>query len=268
MKTLLLRNRNDIDYKLAYVLYFEKTKTFNIELLQDVDPIKLPIVLVLFYYRNIYSINSYYSQLWIQDRIIPIDRQNVGSILKEAKLKEYDIYKLLMLNHGRCSNDDYELIEINELPKDIQKRFAYKIKDIFPIKDNKVICFFQNGICKKVDIGKLKKDDRLYSRVLTNTDEFNRVSILPGGYGIGFQNNLNIEDYTLYKNGKTIDIEYEDLLFFLKHNLIDTNKATKILDCSRQNIDDLVKRGRLTPIIQTEKNKFFLLKDINERNDF
>ena len=268
MKTLLLRNKNEINYKLGYVLYFEKTKSFYIELNKDIDPVKLPIVLDLFFYRNIFSINSYFSKLWIQDRVVPIDRQNIGSILKEAKLKEYDLFKLLMLNNGRCTNDEFELVEVNKLPNNILKRFEYKVSDVIPIKNNKVLCFFANGVCKKIDIGKLKKDDRLFSRLLANPEEFNNVTTLPGGYGIGFQNNLNIEDYTLYEKGKTVDIEYEDFLSFVDHNIIDTHSACEILDCSRQNIDDLVKRNKLKPIKQGEKNKLFLLKDINNRNDF
>lgn len=268
MKILLLRNRHEIDYTLGYVLYFEKTKTFNIELLKDINPVKLPIVLDLFFYRNTFSINSYFSKLWIQDRVVPIDRQNIGSILKEAKLKEYDIYKLLMLDNGRCTNDEFELIEVKQLPKEIQDRFQYKINDVIPLKNNTVMCFFENGKCKKIDIGSLKKNDRLYSRLLNHPDEFNKVSTLPGGYGIDFGNDLNIDNLTLFKNGKTIDLEYDDLINFINFNTVDTASACKILDCSRQNIDDLIKRQKLSPIKESEKHKLFLLKDINSRNDY
>lgn len=268
MKILSLRNIYEKDYILGYVLYYEKSKTFYIELNDKINPVKLPIVLDLHYMRKQLSINSYYSYLWLKDRVIPENRQNIGSILKEAKLKEYDLFKLLMLNNGRCTNDEFELVEVNKLPNNILKRFEYKVSDVIPIKDNKVLCFFANGICKKIDIGKLKKDDRLFSRLLANPEEFNNVTTLPGGYGIGFQNNLNIEDYTLYEKGKTVDIEYEDFLSFVDHNIIDTHSACEILDCSRQNIDDLVKRNKLKPIKQGEKNKLFLLKDINNRNDF
>lgn len=268
MKILLLRNRQEIDYELGYVLYFEKSKTFNIELLKDINPVKLPIVLDIFFYRNTFSINSYYSKLWIQDRVVPIDRQNIGSILKQAKLKEYDVYKLLMLNHGRCVNDEFELIEVKQLPKELIDRFQYKVSDVIPLKNNKVMCFFENGKCKKIDVGELKKNDRLYSRLLSHPDEFNEVSTLPGGYGIGFGDDLNIDNITLYENGKTIDLEYDDLINFVSYNTLDTTMACKKLDCTRQNIDDLVKRGKLSPIKESEKHKLFLLKDINARNDY
>lgn len=268
MKILLLRNRNEIDYELGYVLYYEKTKTFNIELKKDINPIKLPIALDIFFYRNIFSINSYYSKLWLQDRVIPIDRQNIGSILKEAKLKEYDLFSLLVLNHGRCTNDEFELVKIKQLPNEILERFKHKVSDVLPIKNNRIICFFKDGKCKKIDIGKLKQNDRLYSRVLNNTDEFKEVYVLPGGYGISFGNNLDIDDETLYQSGKNIDIEYEDFICFVNHNVVDTSNACKILDCSRQNIDDLIKRNKLSPIKESDKYKLFLSKDIKERIDY
>ena len=36
MKILLIRNKYEKDYKLGYVLYYENTKSFFIELIQDV----------------------------------------------------------------------------------------------------------------------------------------------------------------------------------------------------------------------------------------
>ncbi len=62
-----------------------------------------------------------------QWRIIPTDQQNLGQVLKENGLKEYDEYSLLMLSMGRCAQDDYYLapIEDGELPKEIKNCFFY-----------------------------------------------------------------------------------------------------------------------------------------------
>lgn len=268
MKILELRNTNDTKYTLGYVLYFENTKSFYIELEKNINPQKLPIVLDIFYGRKIYSINDYYSKLWLKDRVVPIDRQNIGDLLKDAKLKEYDLFKLLILNNGRCSNDEYELVPIDYIPEILQQRFKYKVNDVVALTDNRILCFFVDGSCRRININDLRKNDRTFSRVLSDQNEFNKVSVLSGGYGISFSNELNISDSELYKAGEKVNITYDEILCFVKNNTVDTYEATKILNCSRQNINDLIHRKKLDPIKQGKKNNLFLIKDIKNRMEF
>lgn len=268
MKILLLRNINNISYTLGYVLYYENTKSFYIELEKNINESKLPIVLDIFYGRKIYSINDYYSKLWLSQRVVPIDRQNIGDFLKDAKLKEYDLYKLLVLNNGRCTNDDYELVPIDYIPETLQKRFKTKILDVVALNNNKILCFFLDGSCRRIDINELKKDDRKFSRVLSDPQEFNKVFVLSGGYGIGFWNDLYIDDSQLYKSGEKVNINYDEMICFVQNNIIDSYEASKILSCSRQNINDLLHRNKLTSIKQGKKNNLFLLKDVKNRNEF
>ena len=54
----------------------------------------------------------------------------------------------------------------------------------------------------------------------------------------------------------------EDLSKFIASEVVDTSMATGILDCSRQNIDDLVKRGKLVPICSLSKTKIFFREDV------
>jgi len=62
------------------------------------------------------------------------------------------------------------------------------------------------------------------------------------------------------------EFESEDeLKQFITENIITTMEASEILDCSRQNIDKLVQRGKLTPVKQTLRDKLFLKDDILAR---
>lgn len=54
----------------------------------------------------------------------------------------------------------------------------------------------------------------------------------------------------------------EELSKFIASEVIDTSEVTEILQCSRQNIDDLVKRGKLTPIRTLSKTKIFFKEDV------
>ena len=63
---------------------------------------------------------------------------------------------------------------------------------------------------------------------------------------------------------KTV-IFQEDILSFVKNNLISTREAALMLSCSRQNINDLVKRGKLKPVREEGNNSLFLKRDIRAR---
>jgi predicted DNA-binding transcriptional regulator AlpA len=57
----------------------------------------------------------------------------------------------------------------------------------------------------------------------------------------------------------------EALLSYLKDNIINSAEAAEILGCSRQNIDDLVKRNKLKPIRVLPRDRLFLKKDVLAR---
>ncbi|KNF06989.1 hypothetical protein CLPU_36c00050 [Gottschalkia purinilytica] len=57
----------------------------------------------------------------------------------------------------------------------------------------------------------------------------------------------------------------DDLRDFLVDELINTSEATKILDCTRQNIDDLVRRKKLVPIKVFPRDRIFFKSDVLSR---
>lgn len=57
----------------------------------------------------------------------------------------------------------------------------------------------------------------------------------------------------------------QDLKAFISENIITTMEAAEILNCSRQNIDFMVKTNKLIPIKQTLRDKLFLKSDILAR---
>ena len=71
---------------LGYLIYYENAKAFYIELPEDADPWETPLLLSTFVKRGERSVNSYWSRLWVEQRIIPPDRQNLGLVLKENGL--------------------------------------------------------------------------------------------------------------------------------------------------------------------------------------
>ncbi|HPB17428.1 MAG TPA: hypothetical protein PK870_07240, partial [Clostridia bacterium] len=102
--------------------------------------------------------------------------------------------------------------------------------------------------------------------ILKDEKMFYRVSMQSGGYGICWSESLNIADNVLYDCGKDIPLSLEDFRLFVENRVINTTEAAEVLDCSRQNIDDLIRRNKLHPIKSTPKNKLFLKSEIIQRN--
>ena len=205
----------------------------------------------------------------MQQRIVPSDRQNLGQILKENNLTEYDEFELLMLSGGRCAQDDLfiELMSEDDVPEIILKRFEKKIEDIVPLQNYELLVFFRNGIIKKCPMKKFFNKNKSLKTFLTLRKElFQFVRIQPGGYGIYWEENMSISDAELYDTGTTIPLSSSDFKDFVEHRIINTAEAAELLDCSRQNINDLVTRNKLHPIKATGKNTLFLKSEVLKRN--
>lgn len=60
---------------LAYLLYYERQKTFYIEVPKERSEWEVPLLISSFVKRGEYTLNAYWSKVWVQQRIIPADRQ-------------------------------------------------------------------------------------------------------------------------------------------------------------------------------------------------
>lgn len=206
-------------------------------------------------------------KIWVQQRIVPPDRQNLGQILKDNDLEEYDEFELLMLADGRCAQDSYYLAEISEtvLLNAFGSRYQKRVEDVVPLTDCQLLVFFRDGMIRKCDVEALTGNDRQFAPVIKNREIFCTVEIQTGGYGICWGENLNIPDSVLYETGQAIPLSAMDFRQYIHHRVIDTTEAAKLLNCSRQNIEDLVRREKLHPVKTTRKIKLFLKSEIKRR---
>ena len=70
----------------------------------------------------------------------------------------------------------------------------------------------------------------------------------------------------LYRMGKNVPLTASDFRNFVTHRVINATEAAQMLGCSRQNIIDLTKRGKLHPLKTSEKNTLYLKSEILKRN--
>ncbi len=255
------------DAILGYLIYYELPKAFYIELPEDADPWKTPLLLSSFVRKGQHSISSYWSRLWVQQRIVPQDRQNIGQVLKENGLKTYDEFHLLMLTRGRCAQDDCYLEEISasELPALLSERWESKIEDVVPLQNARLLIFFRNGEVRIADIRAFSTVHAECEPYTAQPDRFNAVEVQPDGYGVMWSERAMISDRELLDHSVSIPLTLDDFSGFVRHRVVSASEACQILGCSRQNIDDLMKRDKLHPIRKDAKYKLFLRNEILQR---
>ena len=137
----IIDSENDID--IGVLLYYEKEKTFLIELSAELDEWTAPLLFTGFVKQHIYTIPRDISFAWVRERVIPSGRQNINDILSHHRLKEYDEMKLLELSEGKCSQDNLYIRKIDELPPFVLDRMKQNLVDVVLLDDKDILCFFK-----------------------------------------------------------------------------------------------------------------------------
>ena len=255
--------KENMKNNVGYLFYYEKTKEFYIELLDNISEWDVPLLLSSLYKKGIKTIDSYWSKAWISQRIVPSDRQNINQILRDNKLKTYDEFNLLMLANGRCEQDSFYLSQISEdeLPKTIIKRFNYRIDNVMVLDDKSLILFFRNKSVKVFDMNNYIKENKKFEYLIKN-HYLNKVKVLVDGYGVCWDSNFIISSSILYERSKEKKLNSDILNKYLRNNVLSTSDVMKELNCSRQYVSELVKSGKIKPIKSSDKNTLFLKSEV------
>lgn len=75
---------------------------------------ELPLLLSSFARKGQRHVGDKWARRWVEERIVPSGRQNLGQVLKANNLKFYEPMPLLIAGEGKCSQDDFFIREINE----------------------------------------------------------------------------------------------------------------------------------------------------------
>lgn len=249
---------------IGYLFYYEKADSFIIELCDNLDEWEAPLLLQGFVRQGIYTIPRDVSLMWVKERVIPSGRQNIGSILKTHKLKEYSEMSLLLLSKGKCSQDSCYIVEVTEekIPGCIKDRIRNNVLECFWTEENQLVCMFIDNTVRKIDLTRLVDKYRDIYHVLKNKELLDSVKVGVGGYSVLFNESIEIQTYDLRKIGTLLPLTASDLYGFVRRNVLDTTAVCDILQCSRQNLSYLVKEGKLTPIIYGTKENLYLKGEI------
>jgi len=243
------------------LLYYDREKTWIAELEEWLDEWSAPLLFSSFVKRGIYTIPRDVSLLWVKERVIPSDRQNISSILATHKLKEYDEMRLLELSEGICSQDSLAIRKIDKIPGHVEKRMRKNLTGMIPSDDKTLICFFADDTVKRVDLKKLS-DIEGVEKIMRNEKLYATGKVGTGGYFLTFNDAYDFPAATLYKAGRSLPIRKQDFITFVQKNVLDTIEAGEELSCSRQNIAYMVKQDQLTPIRENVMGNLYLKEDV------
>ena len=115
MKRYAIKNdRYGKDKTLAVLTYDDANNTYTIDVPEENTEREVPFMISLFVKRGQRHIGNEWSMKWVQSRIVPPSRQNIGQILRVNHMDSYDEHKLLLKNQGRCCQDECYIEEIKE----------------------------------------------------------------------------------------------------------------------------------------------------------
>lgn len=101
--------RNNNSKVVAVLNYDEETKSYTIDIPKNVSSKETPFMMSLFLKKGIHRMDSDWSMKWVQSRIIPSSRQNIGEILRVNGMRSYDEHELLLKNEGRSCQDEFHI---------------------------------------------------------------------------------------------------------------------------------------------------------------
>ncbi len=78
-----------------------------------------------------------------------------------------------------------------------------KIKTVQPIPDKQLLTLFQNGVQKIYDCTSLLEDDTF--ALLRQDAFFNMVEVDAGGYGISWNDDLDLSEAELWVHGSSVE---------------------------------------------------------------
>lgn len=249
---------------IGYLFYYERAEGFIIELCSDLDEWEAPLLFQGLVRQGEYTIPHRISLMWVEERIIPSGRQNIGSILRNHKLQAYNEMALLRLSKGRCTQDScyIEEVDYNSIPGEITERSKGNVIECFPTEDGQVICMFRDNVSIKVNLDRLVDEYKDMRYVLKNRDILDSVKVGIGGYSITFNDSIELPVGDLRRVGDVLPITSNDLYGFVKRNVLDTTQTCDIMQCSRQNLSYMVNEQRIKPIMVGERTNLYMRGDV------
>ncbi len=95
----------------ATLTYDTETGEYAIRIAEGVSPDEVPMMMEPFVERGQRDMGPEWSRRWVEERVVPPSRQNLGEILRAHDLEDYDSCTLLEAARG-VSSQDYFIVRL------------------------------------------------------------------------------------------------------------------------------------------------------------
>lgn len=95
----------------------------------------------------------------------------------------------------------------------------HKVKNVTALPDYKILIQFSEGVTKIYNLKELIKNNPMFKN-LKNKELFYNLEVDVGGYGIIWNDDIDISCDELFENGKTIKTPFDGLMAFSDATLI------------------------------------------------
>jgi len=113
----------------------------------------------------------------------------------------------------------------------------HKIKNVNALPENKLSVQFCEGVTKIYDITPLFERLPIFNVLKNNPEEYYQVSVDVGGYGIVWNDELDLSCDELWENGKQVETPFDGLMSFAD--------ATELWGLSESTLRKAVAYGKL-----------------------
>lgn len=90
----------------------------------------------------------------------------------------------------------------------------HKVKDVAPLPGNKLSVQFSEGVTKLYDMTPLINSIPAFQHFLEHPEDFHSVTVDIGGYGIVWNDDLDLSCDELWENGVKVDTPFDGLMAF------------------------------------------------------
>lgn len=89
----------------------------------------------------------------------------------------------------------------------------HKVKDVSTLPDYRLSVQFSEGVTKIYDVSKLIESNEIF-KILKNKEIFDIVKVDIGGYGVSWNDDIDISCDELFENGKRVNTPFDGLIAF------------------------------------------------------
>ena len=121
----------------------------------------------------------------------------------------------------------------------------YKIKTVTPLEDFKLLVYFCNGDVKQYAMDIASKQNEVFAELKENRALFKSVTVDVGGYGISWNDEIDIDCNELWVNGTPVETAFSNLLSFAD--------ATELWELNESTLRKAISYGKLVEGIDVQK---------------